>query len=55
MTPFPRPSMFSLTGRTARQAPHTSVTLTLLWAGVCVLAVLLSSMPTIGLAAALLA
>jgi len=48
-------SLSSLTGRTFRQAPRISVPLTLLWAGVCVLAVLLSSLPTVGLTAALLA
>jgi hypothetical protein len=48
-------SVFSLTGRMHRQAPRVSVTLTFLWAGVCVLAVLLSSLPTISLTAALLA
>ena len=54
-TPALGRSVFSLTGRMYRQAPRLSVPLTLLWAGVCVLAVLLSSLPTISLTAALLA
>ncbi len=48
-------SAFNLTGRTFRQAPKANLTLTLLWVGICFLAMLLSSLPTISLTTALLA
>jgi hypothetical protein len=48
-------SVCNLTGCTFRQAPKANQTLTLLWVGICFLAVLLSSLPTISLTTALLA